>query len=233
VTRVAVGFDFDHTLGFDNGLELHAFGRLAEQLGAPIDIDQPDTSASIEALLAPFRAAEEPMEAMLSRFAATFAPSAQRLDFDAVALSVRYREICYRLVDELVQAMPGAVECIAALAALDIPIGILTNGWSELQERKIARALGDFPGPVLVSDVVGAYKPSAQAFRKLEAALGVDPSDLWYVGDSPAADIAGAGAYGLRTVWFNRGGHAYPADLAAPTAQIEHLAALAPIVRGT
>ena len=30
----AVGFDFDHTLGFDNHLERVAFGRLAAQFGA-------------------------------------------------------------------------------------------------------------------------------------------------------------------------------------------------------
>src|SRR6185312_10104626 len=131
---------------------------------------------AIEGLMVPFRAAEEPMSHMLVRFAATLAPNPRTIDVDAEALAVRFRGICYGLVDRLVQPIPGAVECIAALVASGTPVGILTNGWSELQERKIARALGEFPGPILVSDTVGAYKPSANAFRLLEAALGVDAS---------------------------------------------------------
>jgi HAD superfamily hydrolase (TIGR01509 family) len=230
--QVAVGFDFDHTLGHDNHLERRAFGRLAEQLGAEVDVDEPKMYDLIEAMLVPFRAAEESMDEMLAHFAALLAPRAQMLDFDAANLAGRYRQICYDLVGDLVEPMPGASECIAALVAHGIPVGILTNGWSELQERKIARALGDFPGPVLVSDTLGAYKPSAEAFRKLETALGVDPSRLWYVGDNPAADIAGARAYGLRAVWVNRSGQPYPAGLEPPTAVIEHLEALAAIVRG-
>jgi FMN phosphatase YigB (HAD superfamily) len=233
MNKIAIGFDFDHTLGHDNHLERTAFGRLAEQFGVPIDVNEKKTYDAIEAMLVPFRAAEESMSTMLARFAKFLPPTAQLLDVDADNLAGRYRQICYDLVNELVQPMSGASECIAALVANGIPIGILTNGWSELQERKIARALGDFPGPILVSDEIGAYKPSAEAFRKLEAALGVDPSSLWYVGDNPAADIAGALAYGLRAVWLNRGRQEYPAGLEPATAVIEDLTELWAIVRGT
>lgn len=233
MNTLAVGFDFDHTLGFDNSLERHGFGDLAEQFGVALDIEEPHTYAVIESMLAPFRAAEERMPEMLARFVATLPSSAQTRAVTPDALAARYRQICYDLVDLMVKPMPGASECIAKLVADGIPVGILTNGWSELQERKIARALGNFPGPILVSDSIGAYKPSAEAFRQLEAALGVHPSGLWYVGDNPVADIAGARAYGLRAVWLNRGAHAYPADLAPPTAVIENLAALEAVVRGT
>jgi len=156
-----------------------------------------------------------------------------RGEVDAEELAARYREICYDLIPEMVKPAPGALACLQELVADGIPVGILTNGWSELQERKIEHALGEFPGPLLVSDVIGAYKPSAAAFRALENALGVAAERLWYVGDNPSADIVGAHAYGLRTVWLNEGGHAYPAGLEPPTATIEHLDALAAVVRGT
>jgi HAD superfamily hydrolase (TIGR01549 family) len=231
MTKIAVGFDFDHTLGTDGHLERRAFGLLAGQLGVSIDVDDPLTHDMIEGMLVPFRAAEESMSSMLARFAATL-PNANPRGANGDELAARWRQICYDLVDRVVQPMPGASKCIAALVADGIPVGILTNGWSELQERKIAHALGDFPGPVLVSDTLRAYKPSAQAFRQLEIALGVEPSDLWYVGDNPAADIAGARAYGLRAVWFNRHGDAYPDDLPPPTAEIEQLSVLPDLVRG-
>ena len=232
MTTIAVGFDFDHTLGMDNHLERHAFSVLAEQCGSPLDVEQAATHEAIEELLVPFRAAEESMAAMLVRFAAKFLSNGKPVEHDGEELAGRYRQICYDLVAEMVVPVPGAIECNRALEAAGIPNAILTNGWSELQERKIEHALGEFPGPILVSDLVGAYKPSAEAFRQLEEALGVTPAELWYVGDNPVADIAGARAYGLRAVWLNRGGDAYPAELAEPTAQIDHLDALAGLVRG-
>jgi HAD superfamily hydrolase (TIGR01509 family) len=231
--KIAVGFDFDHTLGMDNHLERRAFEILAAQFDSPLDVEQKATHEAIEDLLAPFRAAEESMTTMMERFAAKFLTNGAPSNPNGEELAGRYRQICYDLVTEMVEAVPGAIECIRALVAAEIPVAILTNGWSELQERKIEHALGEFPGPVLVSDLVGAYKPSAAAFRQLEEALGVTPAELWYVGDNPVADIDGARAYGLRAVWLNRGGDAYPAQLAEPTAQIEHLDALAAVVRGT
>jgi HAD superfamily hydrolase (TIGR01509 family) len=232
MTKIAVGFDFDHTLGTDNHLERHAFSVLAAQFGTLLDVGEAPTYDAIEALLVPFRAAEESMATMMVRFAARFLTNGATTRVDGEELAGRYRQICYDLVTEMVVPIPGAIECIRALVAAGIPIAILTNGWSELQERKIEHALGEFPGPILVSDLLGAYKPSAAAFRQLEEALGVTPAELWYVGDNPVADIAGARAYGLRAVWLNRGGDAYPAELAEPTAQIEHLDALADLVRG-
>jgi FMN phosphatase YigB (HAD superfamily) len=232
VNGVAVGFDFDHTLGVDHSLERHAFGDLAAQFGVTIDIGEPQNYDVIENLLRPFRLAQETMPQMLAHFAATLPQSAELLAVSPEELADRFRQICYDLVDKMVKPLEGASECIAALVAHGIPVGILTNGWSQLQERKIAHALGNFPGPVLVSDSLGHYKPSAQAFQALETALGVGPSGLWYIGDNPLTDIVGARAYGLRAVWINRSGQSYPEGLTAPTAVIEHLTALPPLVRG-
>jgi len=229
--KVAVGFDFDRTLGVDNHLERWAFGRLATELGSSIDFDKPGTSELIEDLLTPFRAAEETMSEMLARFALTLPRNGKALP-SADELSERYRHICYDMIDDFVQPVPGAIECIADLVEQGTPVGILTNGWSQLQERKIKRALGEFPGPILVSATLRAYKPSAAAFRELEKALGVSPDHLWYVGDNPVTDIAGARAYGLRAVWLKTNGTPFPAGLTPPTVAIEHLSELAAIVRG-
>jgi FMN phosphatase YigB (HAD superfamily) len=228
----AVGFDFDHTLGFDNHLERFAFGRLAKELGVPIDVDERRTYDLIEGQLTAFRAAEIPMAAMLEGFVASLPPRAAALDLDSAALVERYCEICYALVEEMVHPLEGAVDCIAALVRDGIPVGILTNGWSPLQEKKIARALGYFPGPVLVSETIGAYKPSAVAFHLLETTLGCNADSLWYVGDNPVADIDGARAYGLRAVWLTDHAAPYPEGLKPPTARIDRLAALPAIVRG-
>jgi FMN phosphatase YigB (HAD superfamily) len=229
---VAVGFDFDHTLGIDHHLERHAFGRLAQELGWPVSIEQPELRDLIERLLSGFRTGELTMERMLWGFTAALPPSDLGIDRDAATLAERYREICYALVDEMVRPVEGAVECITSLVDHGFRVGILTNGWSPLQERKIVKALGYFPGPVLVSATIGAYKPSAEAFRQLASALGCATSELWYVGDNPVADIDGARSYGLPAVWLADHAAPYPDGLHPPTARIDRLAALTAIVRG-
>jgi FMN phosphatase YigB (HAD superfamily) len=230
---MAVGFDFDHTLGVDHGLERRAFGVLAADLGTPIDVEAPNERTIIERLLAPFRATTLSMPAMLESFVASLPPRAQSHRLSGEVLAERYRAACYGLIEELVQPLDGALACIASLVADGVPVGILTNGWSPLQERKIAHALGSFPGPVLVSDAIGAYKPSAAAFAQLERALGTRASDLWYVGDNPEIDIVGARAYGVRGVWLDWEGVRYPADVAPPDARIGTLAELTTVIRGS
>jgi FMN phosphatase YigB (HAD superfamily) len=228
----AVGFDFDRTLGIDNSLERRAFGKLSQELGVPINNEEPEHYKAIEALLVPFRADIMPMSEMIARFAASLGPRTGLLDYNADALAERWRQICFSMIDDSVEAIPGAHECIAGLVAEGMPVGILTNGWSPLQERKIARALGAFPGPIVVSAAVSAYKPSARAFLALETALGCDAADLWYVGDNPITDISGALAYGLRAVWFNGEGTTFPTDLPKPTHVITALDQLPALVRG-
>jgi putative hydrolase of the HAD superfamily len=228
-----VGFDFDHTLGMDNHLERKAFGLLARDLGAPIDVDAPSEKALIERVLVPFREAKTSMEGMLDTFVHSLPLHDDARGIAPADLAERYRDACFSLVDELVEALDGAHACIDELLGDGVRIGILTNGWSPLQEKKIARALGAFPGPVLVSDTIGAYKPSAAAFAKLERALGCSAGELWYVGDNPAVDIAGAQAYGVRGVWLEEPGVVYPRHIAPPDAHIRSLGELPAIVRGS
>ena len=229
----AIGFDFDRTLGIDNSLERRAFGVLAAEIGVPINIEEPDHARALEDLLVPFRADTMPMAEMIWRFAQSLGPDTQLRDLNAEALTERWRQICFGMIDESVESIPGAHECIAGLVAEGLPVGILTNGWSPLQEKKIKRALGDFPGPIVVSAAVSAYKPSAKAFLTLETALGCDAADLWYVGDNPITDISGALAYGLRAVWFNYENITFPEHLPKPTHVIHALDELPALVRGT
>ena len=57
---IALGFDFDHTLGVDSGLERKALYAYAAELGHPLDPHDDTWRARIESLLARFRLAESP-----------------------------------------------------------------------------------------------------------------------------------------------------------------------------
>jgi FMN phosphatase YigB (HAD superfamily) len=224
-TEFAVGFDFDHTLGLDNGLETMAFFRLGAELGHSISERDLPRVAFIADALRRFRAGEITLDAAVDEFTAHLgvAPAAH--------FPRRYREICYGLVDELVTPIDGARELMAALTARGVPTAILTNGWSPLQSLKIARAL-DYPGPILVSDELGILKPDGAAFGKLIDVLGVARAAVWFVGDNPKTDIAGAQGAGLRGVWFDWENMAYPADAPEPDARIQHLGELLDLLPG-
>jgi FMN phosphatase YigB (HAD superfamily) len=222
----AFGFDFDHTLGIDNGLECKAMYALAAELGQPLDPADTGWRERIEALLSRFRTGGMTMDAMIARFAAGLGVRG--------AAAARWREQCYALVDDLVRPLEGARETLAVLRGRGIATAILTNGWSPLQQKKIARALaGDAPPILLVSDALGAVKPERAAFDALVAALRVPRECLWYVGDNARGDVGGALAAGLRGVWFDWEGQSYPQDLPPPTIRITTLRELETLVENT
>ncbi|HEV3087482.1 MAG TPA: HAD family hydrolase [Candidatus Elarobacter sp.] len=226
---IAFGFDFDHTLGVDNALERRAMYAYAAELGRELDPNDDAMRARIEALLAVFRAGEITMDEMIRRFAVLLGVPA------APASAERWREHCYALVDELVRPIDGAVELLASLRARGIPRAILTNGWTPLQQKKIARALGDeaLGMQILVSDAIRAVKPERAAFDALVAALGVPRERILYVGDNARGDAGGALAAGLRAVWFDWEGQSYPQDLPPPTLTIHALGELEALVENT
>jgi FMN phosphatase YigB (HAD superfamily) len=222
--RLAFGFDFDHTLGVDNGLERQALYAYAQGLGRPLDPQDAAWQTRLEALLADFRADATTMDEMIRRFAELLGLREARAE--------RWREICYALVDPLVRPVDGAHELLATLRTRGIPAAILTNGWTPLQQKKIARALGEEGRAlrVLVSDALHAVKPARAAFDALVAALGVPREHVWYAGDNARGDVGGALAAGLRAVWFDAEGQRYPQDLPPPTLRIGSLRELETLI---
>ena len=226
---IAIGFDFDHTLGVDNGLERKAMYAYASELGGPLDPADAAWRTRIDDLLATFRAGDVPMDDMLARFA-------DALGTSQPARAERWREICYALVDPLVRPIDHARELLDTLRARAVPTAILTNGWTPLQQKKIARALGaDIAQtmPILVSDALHAYKPDPAAFAALADTLQTPREDVWYVGDNPRGDVAGALAAGLRAVWFDWENQSYPQDLPPPTLRIASLRELEKLTENT
>ncbi|MFG2715194.1 HAD family hydrolase [Streptomyces goshikiensis] len=97
-------------------------------------------------------------------------------------------------------------EALAAAAASGWCCVIVTNGRVAQQEAKIRHAgLDALVHGWTVSEAVGHKKPDAGIFRAAAAAAGTSPHGAWMIGDSAHADIGGAHALGVRSVWVSAG----------------------------
>jgi FMN phosphatase YigB (HAD superfamily) len=125
---------------------------------------------------------------------------------------------------------PGASELLEKLDEMGIRYALLTNGWSPLQEEK-ARLI-HFRGSVYVSERIGALKPSRAAFDVLAKHFELPFERIWYVGDDPTVDCAGATDLGFHAVWYDWESRAYPNDLSKPEHVIHDLSELPALLQG-
>ncbi|MCD7438572.1 HAD family hydrolase [Streptomyces lincolnensis] len=94
---------------------------------------------------------------------------------------------------------------------------IVTNGRTVQQEAKIRKTgLDRLVQGWVISEAIGHKKPEPEIFQAAADAVGVPLSGAWVIGDSPHADIAGAGALGLHSVWVTDG-RAWTHDSYQPT----------------
>jgi len=88
------------------------------------------------------------------------------------------------------------------LRARGLKLGVITNGPSTLQRRKLAAlALDRSFDTILVSGEEGVHKPDAEIFRRALRRLEVAAHEAMFVGDHPVADVEGAHRAGLLAVW--------------------------------
>lgn len=221
----AVGFDFDHTLGIDNKLERVAFLRLLDaacERGGHCIGTLAEEIARIDDLLAKQRSGAFTIEEAVRRFMRERGVAHPEEFVDG------YKRMAVEMVRSYVIPQPGVREMLAELRRRGIPVAILTNGWSPLQQHKADRVR--FDGPVVVSADLGIQKPQPQAFAALADALQAEPHDIAFVGDTPSSDVAGAIRSGMHGVWFDAEGIEYPRDLPPPSAVIHSLAELTALV---
>jgi HAD superfamily hydrolase (TIGR01549 family) len=224
----AVGFDFDHTLGIDNKLERTVALELLAGLAASHELEYDHAAAEreVDVTIGTYRSGIGNIETAIATFFERFAPAGMA----TLDVALTFRDTVVARAPASVEALPGAQELLTRLDELGVPYAMLTNGWSPLQEEK-ARLIG-FRGPVLVSERVGVRKPTRAAFDLLAKALDVPLERVWFVGDDPELDCAGARTAGANAVWFDWEGRTYAPDLPVANAVIHDLSELLPLLQG-
>jgi putative hydrolase of the HAD superfamily len=104
----------------------------------------------------------------------------------------------------------------AARAAGWTPI-VITNGATAQQERKLRlTGLDQQVAGWVISEEAGVRKPDPRIFQLAAQQAGQSLEGAWMIGDSAAADIAGAHRSGLPSIWLDRG-RRWPAEAPRPT----------------
>jgi putative hydrolase of the HAD superfamily len=103
----------------------------------------------------------------------------------------------------------GAEAVFDFLQQQSIRIGVITNGFSLIQRRKISRlAIANRIDTLVISEEVGAHKPDHGIFRFALQSISaspivVSPAATWHVGDHLINDIAGASTAGIRAILYD------------------------------
>lgn len=101
--------------------------------------------------------------------------------------------------------LPGALAALKQLRPHAL-LGVITNGPSRIQREKLARLELESRLDCVVADAdFGAPKPDPRLFAYAGGLVGLDSSELMFVGDAPDADIAGARVAGWQSVYVGQG----------------------------
>lgn len=104
---------------------------------------------------------------------------------------------------------PGITDLLNTARAHNIPVGIVSNAHSGRSHRRILAGLGlsDAFAVQIYSDEVGIRKPNPAILTLASQAVGVDPAQCWYVGDTFDRDVVAAHRAGIGTVIVTRDKH--------------------------
>ena len=116
--------------------------------------------------------------------------------------------------------LPGAGKFLRDLKLRGHSLYLITNGVEATQKSRLEGSgiCGFFDG-VFISEAMGCRKPEREFFELVGRQIKhFDPADCYVIGDSLTADIKGANAAGLKSIWFNPTGKPLTAE-GVPTRQ--------------
>ncbi|WFE52828.1 MULTISPECIES: HAD family hydrolase [unclassified Micromonospora] len=86
-----------------------------------------------------------------------------------------------------------------------VPV-VVCNGTVRVEDAKIRQTgLDRYVADWVISEEAGVSKPNPRIFALAAQRVRMPLRGAWVVGDSPEADIGGAAAVGLPSVWLHRG----------------------------
>jgi putative hydrolase of the HAD superfamily len=129
---------------------------------------------------------------------------------DDVKLAADYCEAYIQRCPELTHTFPGTHDTLEELRKMGYQMHIITNGFSEVQYRKMENCgILSYFDVIVCSDQVGVNKPEPEIFRIAIQQAKAQAAQSVMIGDHPEIDVLGANAAGMRGILFDPE-HQYP-----------------------
>ncbi|TOA18379.1 HAD family hydrolase [Vibrio parahaemolyticus] len=125
---------------------------------------------------------------------------------------------------------PGVKEMLTDLRK-HYKLVVITNGPIFSQHPKLkATQMDEWVDHIIVGGEEPEEKPAASIFQKALNLVDVKPEEALHIGDSLAADIAGANNMGILSVWVNATGASNPTEI-TPNFEIRETVELKEILK--
>lgn len=139
---------------------------------------------------------------------------------DAEAMAITFDRLYLDSLGQKTALIDGARDILDYLASRGYRMGIVSNGFREVQYNKLrSSAIDSYFDLVVLSDDAGANKPSPDFFHYAEKRAASARARNIIIGDNLSADIIGALKAGWEAIWFNRS----PAGDAHPPATVDSI----------
>jgi putative hydrolase of the HAD superfamily len=197
----------------------------------------PDSATYVRAM----REAEKYHWQQVAKCQASSTPTALVRDgFQRMGLSVNEQELLTaidgyaRAVNGWAIVFPDTQQTLQTLRKQGYRLGLLSNTWwaAEWHNAELAtHGLGNLFDVIAYTSDLPRSKPHPSVFHYVAKRLGLPPEECIMVGDRMVDDIGGALAAGMRAVW-RQNDYPWPKpDTITPTAVINNLADLLPLLR--
>ena len=190
----AIYFDFDDTLGDRSYYSYMQYKELVETFVHVEDLYEKE--AMIQDLILFDERGNQPKDRVKELFENKYNVSIDIEDFREWWIQREYR---------FTKLFDSSREVLETLRSQGYKIGIITNGDSDIQRRKIHIAgIEDLLDCVVVSGDYKVSKPDVKLFEKALELLDVKPNEAIMVGDMFYSDMLGAHHAGMHTIWLSK-----------------------------
>ena len=98
--------------------------------------------------------------------------------------------------------IPGAKDAFDKIRSV-YDVGLITNGFAETQWMKIDQlGFKEMVSEIVISEEVGVMKPHPRIFDYSTELVGLEKSEILYIGDSLTSDVKGGKAAGWKVAWY-------------------------------
>ena len=131
-----------------------------------------------------------------------------------LSIGERFLDCC----TEQTGVIDGAYHLLDYLKGKGYPLYMASNGFTEVQSRKLTCVgMTDYFDGIILSEAVGANKPSPLFFEYALKQTGHEAKDVIMIGDNYNTDIVGAMLSGIDQIYFNPEGKPLQASDSIPT----------------